>query len=996
VNPPPTRAQRQAASRARRRARAAGVLSRCATTARHAPHRALKSARRATALKANGNVRTAYPSAVPQDAENAASQDAENAASPEQAEPVARNVIFDMLLMMLVWASMLLCVAPSFAPAIVSFDSVVVPAAATTLLLPHAFYLGASPTSPLASDSNGGFTLKVRVHLWAQAASTATVSMACAAATSFAVSAGDYNVTLSLSAPPGAVKLWCPACLGAQPLCTVNATVDAGGAAAALTERRVGLSYVGYASCNDTNSVRVVTNVIYDGIAEPQGLLVRANVASLSIFFWSSALAGVAVPACCPASSTAGVATSSPGVASSSPSAWPSPRASFTVTGAPSCAGSSIVAGEAAPACCPTCSTAGVATSSPGVASSSPSAWPSPRASFTASAPSAWPSPRASFTNTSATVLASLYTPSSASAAMLSLHAGGSLICAVSVAAMMALLRVRGIWISLLCLSGGAHAMFPSGTLHSLEPFGVVGAPPILGSPSVPGGAAAALLLGAAVGVGAAALRAGQRKPAGGGSAWRPCDMYGVCGARIRDGSHAVEHYRTCHAFLSHRASQRLNTYGPFSSYHEAVACAKQLAPLHGISSRGTRFTCSVSHKSAPSPVFRPSPLRVPPEKLDTTSAHRERAVERGRGVGRRATNKGHACEAMIYIKEEGGHWEVILFSYHCHVVTDRLGSYDTGLRSDVAAALKDDPALSSRELTALVLYANPSRRVTPRAVAMHHRRLHAALRPPPGRPFVAQLFDLARVAHANGAIVNIKMPDVGVKLPTWQRAAAPSVFSAAWQLARSFFGDPKNQGALGHGELVAIVTDKAGLADLANSKAGCMCVLSSLLPPPHQRTLPPRLRPSPTAPPTRAPRARCSDKSWNFAVNATISATVVVSFRAPLREPAAGATRDLLNCVPPVLREFAAAALHEARRAAAADLVVGRVPTLSAIMIATRGDAATTFCGFTMLRELVWSHLGCDVGWLSVVQDADQADATAIAAAFPSVQHVRVRRYTL
>ena len=171
-----------------------------------------------------------------------------------------------------------------------SVYTVTVPAAAITHLVPHVFYQGAFPTAPLTDDSNGGFAVKVRVHLWAPAATTATVSVAGAwagaAASSgpLAVPAGDSNVTLSLSAPPGAVKLWWPAGLGAQPLYAVNATVTAGGAVAALAERRVGFRYVVYATGNDTNPEWVAANAGGDGNAEPQGLLVRANGAPLAIF----------------------------------------------------------------------------------------------------------------------------------------------------------------------------------------------------------------------------------------------------------------------------------------------------------------------------------------------------------------------------------------------------------------------------------------------------------------------------------------------------------------------------------------------------------------------------------------------------------------------------------------------------------------------------------------------------------------------------------------
>jgi hypothetical protein len=136
-----------------------------------------------------------------------------------------------------------------------SVYTVTVPVAAITYLVPHVFYDGAFPTAPLTDDSNGGFTVRVRVHLWAPRATTATVSVAGgwlgAVNTSgpVAIPAGDSNVTLSLSAPAGSVKLWWPLGLGGQSLYAVNATVVAGGGApAAATERHVGFRYVVYAT----------------------------------------------------------------------------------------------------------------------------------------------------------------------------------------------------------------------------------------------------------------------------------------------------------------------------------------------------------------------------------------------------------------------------------------------------------------------------------------------------------------------------------------------------------------------------------------------------------------------------------------------------------------------------------------------------------------------------------------------------------------------------
>jgi beta-mannosidase len=152
------------------------------------------------------------------------------------------------------------------------------------------FYNGPFPTAPLTDAANGGFTVRVRVHLWAPTATTATVRVAGGwpgAANStgpLSIPAGDSNVTLTLAAPGGSVKLWWPAGLGAQALYAVNATVAAGASVAAATERHIGFRYVVYATGNDTNPEWVAANTGGDGNANPQGLLVRANGAPLAIF----------------------------------------------------------------------------------------------------------------------------------------------------------------------------------------------------------------------------------------------------------------------------------------------------------------------------------------------------------------------------------------------------------------------------------------------------------------------------------------------------------------------------------------------------------------------------------------------------------------------------------------------------------------------------------------------------------------------------------------
>jgi beta-mannosidase len=163
-------------------------------------------------------------------------------------------------------------------------------AAAITHLVPQVYYDGAFPTSPLTDATHGGFTVKVRVHLWAPAAVSGSVAVAgawpgAAAAQAVSLPAGDSNVTLTLAAPPGSVSLWWPVGLGAQALYAVNASFVPSGAAPApappATERRIGFKFVAYVTGNDTNPEWLAANTGGDGNANPQGLMVRANGAPL-------------------------------------------------------------------------------------------------------------------------------------------------------------------------------------------------------------------------------------------------------------------------------------------------------------------------------------------------------------------------------------------------------------------------------------------------------------------------------------------------------------------------------------------------------------------------------------------------------------------------------------------------------------------------------------------------------------------------------------------
>ena len=161
---------------------------------------------------------------------------------------------------------------------------------ALTHIVPHPLYQGPFPTMPLTDEDNGGFIVTVRVHLWAPSAGargTLTVNGAWVGATAsrdVTLPSGDSNVTLTLAAPAGSVRLWWPIRLGAQPLYAVNATfVPATGGTTIASERHIGFRYVVYSTGNDTDAAWVAANANGDGNANPQGLLVRANGVPLFI-----------------------------------------------------------------------------------------------------------------------------------------------------------------------------------------------------------------------------------------------------------------------------------------------------------------------------------------------------------------------------------------------------------------------------------------------------------------------------------------------------------------------------------------------------------------------------------------------------------------------------------------------------------------------------------------------------------------------------------------
>ena len=140
----------------------------------------------------------------------------------------------------------------------VDLVSVPVGGAAITHVVPQSFYNGAYPTAPLTDATHGGFTLKVRLHMWAPAAVSGMVTVAGAfgsiGPTPVSLPAGDSNATVSIAVPTG-TRLWWPNEIGEQVLYDINAsfTANAGGLAPAAASRRIGFRVFTLVTGNDTD-----------------------------------------------------------------------------------------------------------------------------------------------------------------------------------------------------------------------------------------------------------------------------------------------------------------------------------------------------------------------------------------------------------------------------------------------------------------------------------------------------------------------------------------------------------------------------------------------------------------------------------------------------------------------------------------------------------------------------------------------------------------------
>lgn len=126
------------------------------------------------------------------------------------------------------------------------------PAAGTALtaLVPHVFYNGSFPNTPLTDASASAFTVSVTAHFDSLSGTSGTLSVTgnwpgATASQAVTLPAGNSSVTLPLVATAGSINLWWPVGLGAQPLYTVTITfTPSDGSPAIVDSRRIGFRVV--------------------------------------------------------------------------------------------------------------------------------------------------------------------------------------------------------------------------------------------------------------------------------------------------------------------------------------------------------------------------------------------------------------------------------------------------------------------------------------------------------------------------------------------------------------------------------------------------------------------------------------------------------------------------------------------------------------------------------------------------------------------------------
>ena len=161
-----------------------------------------------------------------------------------------------------------------------------VDSAAITAVAAHTFYKGAYPTEPLGA-THGGFTVTTAVHLWVDAPTSGTVTVAGewgkSASKKVSLVKGDNKVSLDVDASGSDVTLWWPNGLGTQKMYNVTASFAAGGAQAAAAvsaSRRIGFRFVALVTGNDTDASYVAASQGKQG-TDHVGMIFRVNGAAI-------------------------------------------------------------------------------------------------------------------------------------------------------------------------------------------------------------------------------------------------------------------------------------------------------------------------------------------------------------------------------------------------------------------------------------------------------------------------------------------------------------------------------------------------------------------------------------------------------------------------------------------------------------------------------------------------------------------------------------------
>eukprot|EP00041_Stephanoeca_diplocostata_P032285 m.1031147 g.1031147 ORF g.1031147 m.1031147 type:complete len:1000 (-) comp24121_c0_seq1:1760-4759(-) len=148
--------------------------------------------------------------------------------------------------------------------------------AAITGVVPQVMYNGPYPTTKLEDGAHGGFTVGVRVHTYAAAQTSATLTLTgswgASAKAQVSVPAGEGVVTANIAASASDIKLWWPAGQGAQPLYNVTAAL---GDSVAAT-RRIGFRMFALVTGNDTDPAYVKAKADAQG-TDSLGMLWRVN-----------------------------------------------------------------------------------------------------------------------------------------------------------------------------------------------------------------------------------------------------------------------------------------------------------------------------------------------------------------------------------------------------------------------------------------------------------------------------------------------------------------------------------------------------------------------------------------------------------------------------------------------------------------------------------------------------------------------------------------------